>query len=124
MPYLHIDELHVTGLIRELTGDVAACVKFIEGFVRAWDERIARILDAVDRDDPDEAMAALLSLYSSSAMIGAKLLSREAKELHAEIRMTRRFTPGAVSRLANVGSASCAELIHLARKWEKTLVTQ
>lgn len=99
---------------------MSACVKFIESFVGAWDERIARILDAAERDDPDDVMAALLSLYSSSAMIGAKILSTAAKELHTEIRTTYRVPPGAVGRLATLGSMSCAELLHLARKLATT----
>jgi hypothetical protein len=122
--YQHIDETYVTGLIRELTGDVSACVRFIETFVRAWDERIARILDAVERNDPDDAAAALLSLYSSSAMIGAAILSSAAKELHTEVRATGRTPQGSVGRLAALGSASCAELMNLARKWEATVVSR
>ena len=122
--YQHIDETYVTGLIRELTGDVSACVRFIETFVRSWEERIARILDAVDRDDPDDAAAALLSLYSSSAMIGARMLSIAAKELHSEVLSTGRTAPGAVGRLAAVGTASCTELLHLARRWEQGAVTR
>ena len=69
-------------------------------------------------------MAALLSLYSSSAMIGAAMLSTAAKELHAEVRATQRTPPGAVGRLAALGNASCAELMNLARKWEATVVAR
>ncbi|MEO5533587.1 MAG: hypothetical protein ABIR17_00450 [Pseudolysinimonas sp.] len=117
MAYQYIDSTCVGALVRDLRGDVGACLQFIGDFVRAWDARIARISTATERQEPDDATAALLSLATSSEMVGARYLASYARELHAEVRATGTLQAAGVARLAQFGMASCAELRDLARAW-------
>ncbi len=120
--YRHIDEAHVTRLLQELAGDVRAGVRFIRDFVAAWDWRVARLLDAAERQDPEDVMTVLLSVRSSSAMLGATGLTLAALDLQNELTQTRQVDRSAVLRFIDVGTAACTELTELARKLESTAV--
>ena len=120
--YRQIDETHVTRLLRELGGDVRAGVRFIRDFVAAWDWRVARLLDAAERQDPEDVMTVLLSVRSSSAMLGATALSLAALDLQDELTRTRSVDRSAVLRFIDAGTAACTELAALARKLESAEV--
>jgi HPt (histidine-containing phosphotransfer) domain-containing protein len=118
MSYEHIDAARMTALARELAGDVVACLRFIDDFLRAWDQRRTRVLHAVDASGPiDDALAALLTLATSSAMVGAESLSTAARELHSEARSLGSVPSRGADRLARIGAASCEELQHAAQGW-------
>ncbi len=121
-PYQHVDEARVTVLKRELAGDVSACVRFIREFAGAWDARVARLTAAVDRGDDAEANAVLLSLSSSSTMLGATTLVSTAKELRSELRERHRIEHSDVLRLVTVGSAAREELLVIAERMEPRVV--
>ncbi|MFW8746252.1 hypothetical protein, partial [Mesorhizobium japonicum] len=60
--YVHIDAEDVHALLAELSGDVPAGVRFVTDFVQAWQGRVARLLDAAHREDPEDVTTVLLSV--------------------------------------------------------------
>jgi len=117
MTYEHIDADRITRLARDLVGDVRSCVRFIDDFVGASADRIARVRGAVGHEVVDDALASLLSLATSSAMIGAESLAAAAREIHTEASRSRSVPALAADRLERISAASCAELVHLSAPW-------
>ena len=110
MSYEHIDVSRISGLTRELADDASACLRFVDDYIRAWEHRQARVAGAVERLAIDDALAALLSLSTSSAMIGADSLSAAAKALYSEARSIGTIPARGADRLSRIGSAVCDEL--------------
>jgi hypothetical protein len=117
MTYEYIDAERINGLARDLVGDMPSCVRFIDDFVGSSVERIARIRRAVDQAALDDALASLLSLATSSSMIGAETLANAARDLHAEAMRSGSIPGPAAQRLEVINSASCAELVRLTAPW-------
>lgn len=117
MTYEHIDADRITRLVRDLVGDLRSCLRFIDDFVGSSADRIARIRGAADNGALDDALASLLSLATSSAMIGAETLAKAARELHAEASLSGSVPAPGADRLARINSASCAELIQITAAW-------
>jgi hypothetical protein len=117
MTYEHIDADRVLRLARDLVGDVSSCVRFVDDFVGASANRIARVQHAVDHGALDDALASLLSLATSSAMIGAENLAAVARELHTEATFSGSMPARAAEHLERFNSAACAELIQLTAPW-------
>lgn len=110
MSFEHIDVSRITGLTRELADDASACLRFIDDYIRGWELRQARVAVAVERPLIDDALAALLSLSTSSAMVGADSLSTAAKALYSEARQLGTVPAHGADRLARIGVAVCDEL--------------
>lgn len=108
--YEHIDVSRISGLTHELGDDAYASLRFIEDYIRGWESRHARVLGGIDRTPIDDALAALLSLATSSAMIGADSLSSSAQSLYAEARQLGTVPAHAADRLGQIGAAVCDEL--------------
>lgn len=70
------DELAGSGLAQRFARDYAAM----------WDQRLSRLGAAVDSQDEDSALDAVISLKISSAMVGGVRLARLAELLEAMIR--------------------------------------
>jgi hypothetical protein len=112
MGYEHIDVSRIRALTGELTNDAAACVRFIDDYITAWEHRHERVTTAVDRLAIDDALAALLSLSTSSAMLGARALSDAAYALYLEARHLGTIPARGADRLGRIGTAVCVELRH------------
>ena len=112
----YVDEAIVSRLVRELADDVPAGVRFVTDFVTAWEERVARILDAAERQDPEDVNTVLLSVRTASGMLGATALFSAATELQRQVTETRTVDRAAVARYVDIGTASCHELSDLARR--------
>lgn len=110
MRYEHIDVARIRGLAAELSNDASACVRFIDDYISSWEHRQARVATAVDRSAIDDALAALLSLSTSSAMLGAEGLSAAARDLYSEARRLGTIPARGADRLARIGDAVCIEL--------------
>jgi hypothetical protein len=110
MSYEHIDVGRLSGLTRELADDAFACLRFIDDFIAGWEQRQARVAVGVARAGIDDALAALLSLSTSSAMVGAESLSHAARSLYAESQQLGVVPALGVERLARIGRAVCDEL--------------
>jgi len=118
MTYVHIDETTVSRLLRELSDDVPAGVRFLTDFVTAWEGRVARLLDAVERQDPEDITTVLLSVRTASGMLGATALFSAASDLQRQVAETRQVDGIAIRRFVQVGTASCLELLDLAHRLE------
>jgi hypothetical protein len=110
MSYEHIDVSRISGLTRELADDASACLRFIDDYIRGWEQRQARVAVAVERPVIDDALAALLSLSTSSAMVGADRLSSAAQALYSEARQLGTVPARGAERLGRIGLAVCEEL--------------
>ncbi len=110
MHYEHIDVSRIRALTGELTEDAVACVRFIDDYIAAWKQRQTRVAVAVDQFVIDDALAALLSLSTSSTMVGADGLSAIARALYAEARQMGTIPARGADRLTRVGDAVCVEL--------------
>lgn len=66
-------------------GDDAAC-QFAMRYAAMLEERLRRLDDCVRSGEVDDAYAAALSLYSSSAMVGAEALARTAADVATALR--------------------------------------
>lgn len=118
MSYEHIDAARMTALARELAGDLSASLRFIDDFLQAWETRRQRVQYGIEPVGPiDDALAALLTLATSSAMIGAQRLSVVARELHAEARILGTVPPVGAEQLLRIGDASCEELWQASQTW-------
>jgi len=78
-PLVSMEALH--DLEEALDGQPVLCRGFVGRYVEMWPQRNKRIRDAVAARDWDEATEATLSLYSSSAMVGAAKLGQVAESL-------------------------------------------
>lgn len=79
LPLVCTETLH--SLEESLDGERALCRSFVCRYVEMWPERFARIRDAVTAGHWENAMDAVLSLRSSSMMVGAIQLGDLANEL-------------------------------------------
>ena len=105
-----IDDSRLAGLAGALGGDVAAADRFVADFVTAWPERWDRVWSAVRSADTVELRAVLLSIRSSSSMLGAPALAQLATDLLTELERYGAVHPDAVARLLETGTAVCRAL--------------
>jgi hypothetical protein len=115
--YRHIDAARIPGLARDLGNDTSAARRFVDDFVDAWEPRLARVLRAVGSPVADDGLAALLTVATSSAMVGARSLGLVALDLHAETQRAGVMSSDGAQRLAVIGAESCVELRHAAFAW-------
>lgn len=113
MGYQHIDVSRISALLVQISGDRAACLRFVDDYLTGWERRQARVLAAVGGPVVDDALAALLSLSASSVMIGADGLGRAANELYLETRRLGAVPAPGAARLEGLGRAVCVELRHV-----------
>lgn len=84
---------------------------FARDYARMWDQRRRSLAAALDRQDREAALDAVISLKISSAMVGGVRLARLAEELEDIIR--RGDLDGGqvlVATIADHGSATVKEL--------------
>lgn len=95
------DELAGTGLAQ----------RFARDYADMWDLRLARLGTAVDSQDEDSALDAVISLKISSAMVGGLRLARLAELLEGLIRKGD-FTQGQamMAGVARDGARTVSEL--------------
>lgn len=81
-PVLDID---VLGRLEEQLGDPDMLRGFIRGYESTLDQRVERLHRALSTQDHDDWMDAILSLKTSSAMVGAEALSQLALQLQDNV---------------------------------------
>lgn len=123
MGYEHIDVRRIVRLRSELADDVIACLRFIDDFVNSWEHRRTRVLHATNGTGIDDGLAALLTLTTSSEMVGALSLSTAARDLHSEARFAGRIPAPGAHRLAEIGEATCGDLRHATQTWRAQLAS-
>jgi len=109
-------EQDVTLALLGSIGD-ATSGRFVLDFINLWETRSQRLMNALTRHDFDEADVVLLSIRSSSIMLGAWTLEAIAGMVHAAVK--RADLAGSLSHLARlreVGAQTCRELLALVQR--------
>ena len=92
-------------------GDDERRGRFAHDFINLWETRSQRLMNALGNRDFEDADVVLLSIRSSSAMLGARPLEAVAGMVHSAVRVAD--LPGSLSHLARlneVGELTCQEL--------------
>lgn len=82
-----VDHTVLTELKAELGGDQAIISAFVRNYVALLPWRVSRLHRALENLDMDDAMDAVLSLKTSSQMVGAICMDRLATGLEVSIRL-------------------------------------
>lgn len=82
-----VDPTVLTGLQAELGGDRSIVSRFVRSYIDLLPWRVGRLHHALNNLDIEDAMDAVLSLKTSSHMVGAICMSRLATELEISIRL-------------------------------------
>ncbi|HSP51866.1 MAG TPA: hypothetical protein VLO00_03130 [Cryobacterium sp.] len=121
-----LDDRALGALLRQLGGDAGAQCRFAQDFVDLWQPRADRLVEALGhslgepvgdsagRTDAEQAHVVLLSIRSSSVMVGAVVLEATAGLIHSALARgdfdgCRQHLP----RLLEVGARTCRELAEL-----------
>ncbi|PNI10315.1 Hpt domain-containing protein [Arthrobacter sp. AFG7.2] len=102
------------GVLEELEDELAGsglAQRFAHDYAAMWDQRYARLAAAVDTQDTDSALDAVISLKITSAMVGGLRLAKLAELLETVIRLGD-FSRGRVlmERVALDGGQTVSEL--------------
>lgn len=97
-----VDQSVLDRLREELDDDEGYCTVFVGNFIQLLPQRIGRLRLALTTGDLDGAVDAVLSLKTSSQMVGAERLAGLAMDLESEMRddAARREAEVALPRLA------------------------
>ncbi|MFC8039185.1 Hpt domain-containing protein [Paenarthrobacter sp. NPDC057355] len=82
-----VDHTVLIALQAELGGDPAIIHAFVRNYIALLPWRVSRLHRALDSLDMDDAMDAVLSLKTSSHMVGAVCMEHLASELEISIRL-------------------------------------
>ncbi|MET3902337.1 HPt (histidine-containing phosphotransfer) domain-containing protein [Paenarthrobacter sp. 4246] len=82
-----VDRTVLTELQAELGGDQAIITAFVRNYVALLPWRVSRLHRALENLDMEDAMDAVLSLKTSSQMVGAICMDRLATELEISLRL-------------------------------------
>ncbi|WP_092340312.1 Hpt domain-containing protein [Cryobacterium flavum] len=111
-----VDPASLQRLRRDLGGDEAVQNRFVNDFLALWHSRESRLRTALASADLEEADVVLLSIRSSSRMLGAVRLENTAGRLQSTLK--NRDLSGCRQQLpvlAEVGADTCLALSrHLA----------
>jgi hypothetical protein len=106
-----LDEDALHSLLTAVGRDEAARTRFARDFVSLWETRVQRLANALDRRDAEETHVVLLSIRSSSRMIGAQIIDATATLMHSSLdRQDLEGCARHLGRLDQVGRETCAEL--------------
>lgn len=81
-----VDQSVLDRLLEELEDDEGYCRMFVNDFITCLPQRISRLRLALTTGDVEGSVDAVLSLKTSSQMVGAERLAGLATELEDEIR--------------------------------------
>lgn len=109
-----VDAGELRRLLRELSGDLRSRRRFVETYVEMWPSRLERMGAAIADGDDDETRVVLLSIRSSSVMLGvigvAALASTGIRALDEHDRSRVVEVRDA---LEDIGQRSCERLLEL-----------
>jgi hypothetical protein len=91
-----VDQSVLDRLREELEEDELYCKVFVGNFIECLPDRIGRLRLALTTGDLEGSVDAILSLKTSSQMVGAERLAGLAMELEGEIRTEARAADAAV----------------------------
>ncbi|MFB2555356.1 hypothetical protein [Herbiconiux liangxiaofengii] len=85
---------------------------FVHDFISMWETRSQRLMKALGDHDFEDADVVLLSIRSSSTMLGAWPLEAIAGMIHAAVKgFDLQGSLRHLARLNEVGGATCRELL-------------
>jgi HPt (histidine-containing phosphotransfer) domain-containing protein len=107
----HIEATALRALLSQVGGDNELQRRFVHDFVHLWRSRSQRLETALAFPDAEEAHVVLLSIRSSSTMVGAVIVEATAAMMHDALRDgdlvgSARHIP----RLNEVGEKACHDL--------------
>jgi hypothetical protein len=109
----HIEASALRALLSQVGGDRAMQRRFVRDFLNLWRSRADRLAAALAAPYPnaEEAHVVLLSIRSSSTMVGAVTVEATAAMMHDALR--DGDIPGTmrhINRLNEVGELACQDL--------------
>ena len=109
-----VDADELRRLLRELSGDLRSRRRFVQTYVEMWPTRLARLGAALDAHDTDESKVVLLSIRSSSVMLGVIGVAGLASAGLQAIELGRLERAREIhTALQEVGCRSCERLLEL-----------
>lgn len=109
-----VDADELRRLLRELSGDLRSRRRFVRTYVEMWPTRLARLGAALDAHDTDESKVVLLSMRSSSVMLGVIGVAGLASAGLRAIELGRLDRVREIrTALHEVGRRSCERLLEL-----------
>jgi HPt (histidine-containing phosphotransfer) domain-containing protein len=109
-----VDADELRRLLRELSGDLRSRRRFVQTYVEMWPTRLARLGAALDAGDTEESKVVLLSIRSSSVMLGVVGVAGLASAGLQAIELGRLERARELhTALQEVGLRSCERLLEL-----------
>jgi hypothetical protein len=109
-----VDAGELRRLLRELSGDLRSRRRFVHTYVEMWPTRLSRLEAALEAEDLDEAKVVLLSIRSSSVMLGVIGVSALASAgLRAVEQADLERAADIRAALVELGEPSCERLLEL-----------
>jgi hypothetical protein len=110
----HVDRATLGELLASLGGDALVLARFARDFVTLWGSRSERLATALAQADASEAHVVLLSIRSTSVMLGAVRLEAVAAGVHESLRCGDfNGCRQQLTELTEVGAGTCSELAEL-----------
>lgn len=109
--YRYVEEETMLALLNAVADDERRG-RFVHDFINLWETRSQRLMKALGNKDFEDADVVLLSIRSSSTMLGAWPLEAIGGMMHAAVKSFD--LAGAMvhlARLHEVGSLTCQELL-------------
>ncbi|PTT68511.1 Hpt domain-containing protein [Arthrobacter sp. HMWF013] len=103
-----LDEAVLARLRVELEGNESIWRIFVQDFLAQLPARIRRVSQALTAGDDDDAMDAVLSLRTSTQMVGAERLSGLSRDLEHSLRNTHGADPFTI--LPRLAAANAEQL--------------
>lgn len=109
-----VDAEELRRLLRELSGDLRSRRRFVQTYVEMWPTRLARLGAALNDHDTEESKVVLLSMRSSSVMLGVIGVAGLASAGLRAIELGRLDRAREIhTALHEVGRRSCERLLEL-----------
>lgn len=109
-----VDAGELRRLLRELSGDLRSRRRFVETYVEMWPSRLERLGAAIADGDDEETRVVLLSIRSSSVMLGVIGVAALASTgLRALDEHDRSRVVEVRDALEDIGARSCERLLEL-----------
>ncbi|MCU1445729.1 hypothetical protein [Cryobacterium sp.] len=108
---VHIDATALRALLSQMGGNHELQRRFVHDFVHLWSSRSQRLQKALAFPDAEEAHVVLLSIRSSSTMVGAVTVEATAAIMHDALREGDiAGSARHIDRLNEVGESACHDL--------------
>ncbi|WEO77958.1 hypothetical protein BJQ94_02650 [Cryobacterium sp. SO2] len=108
---VHIEATALRALLTQMGGDNEMQRRFVHDFVHLWRSRTQRLETALAFPDAEEAHVVLLSIRSSSTMVGAVTVEATAAMMHDALRDGDiAGSARHIGRLNEVGEKACHDL--------------